>query len=160
MNYDEIQQQITQKIAEVRSTDPDTPIWFYSSDYSDNLATDQLTQFTEHFIPFFEQFDNVFMEIRTKSTNVAPLLQHKNIKNTEIAFSLNPSEVVEKYEFLTPKLDARIQAINTLVNAGYKVGIRFMPLLEIPNYQQIYTQFLDTVTEQLDFQKIYSVFIG
>ena len=160
VNYEHIQQQITDKIATVRATDPDTPIWFYSSDYSDNLATDALTQFSKHFIPFFEQFENVFMEIRTKSTHIAPLLEHKNIKNTEIAFSLNPSEVVEKYEFLTPRLDTRIDAIQQLMDAGYHVGIRFMPLLEIPNYQQIYTDFLEHISKKIEFSQLYSVFIG
>jgi spore photoproduct lyase len=42
-------------------------------------------------------------------------------KNIEIAFSLNPSEVIEKYELKTPALDLRIKAINTLLDAGWQV---------------------------------------
>ncbi|MCH2188307.1 hypothetical protein MK079_00560 [Candidatus Gracilibacteria bacterium] len=160
VNYEEIQKQIAEKITQVRKKDPDTPIWFYSSDYSDNLATDSLTQFTQNFIPFFEGFDNVKMEIRTKSINIARLLEYQNIRNTEIAFSLNPSEIIQTYEHFTPALDARITAIEKLIEQGYQVGIRFMPLIETKDYKNIYKQFLLYVSEKIDFSKIYSVFIG
>jgi len=40
VNYDDIKKQIEQKIVE-RDTPED--IWFYSSDYSDNLATDNFS---------------------------------------------------------------------------------------------------------------------
>jgi hypothetical protein len=39
------------------------------------------------------------MEIRTKSNNIKPLLDLGFVpKNTEIAFSLNPQILVDKYE--------------------------------------------------------------
>jgi len=37
-------------------------------------------------------------------------------KNTEIAFSLNPQELIEKYEKKTTSLDERLQAIQTLLD--------------------------------------------
>jgi DNA repair photolyase len=42
------------------------------------------------------------MEIRTKSINIKNLLSLKPSKNVEIAFSLNPNEVISKYELKTP----------------------------------------------------------
>ena len=159
VNYDDIKKQINQKIDEVRVTSQEN-IWFYSSDYSDNLATDHLTKFCENFIPFFAGKENVFMEIRTKSLNVASLLSLNPTANVEIAFSLNPDEVIKKYENKTPSLDLRIAAINTLINAGWKVGICFIPLLEIENYQEIYRDFLQYVTQKIDFTQVSSVFMG
>jgi hypothetical protein len=39
------------------------------------------------------------MEIRTKSSNIKPLLDLGFVpKNTEIAFSLNPQILIDKYE--------------------------------------------------------------
>jgi hypothetical protein len=35
---------------------------------------DLFSGFSQEFIPFFEQFENVMMEIRTKSSNIKPLL--------------------------------------------------------------------------------------
>ena len=159
VNYDEMQLQILEKIKEVRINSKEN-IRFYTSDYSDNLATDNFTQFTSVFFPFFDSLKNVKAEIRTKSINIGNILKLDPSKNIEIAFSLNPSEVIEKYELKTPLLEMRLKAINTLIDAWWQVGIRFLPLLEIENYKEIYRQFLAEVIKKIDFSKISSVFIG
>jgi spore photoproduct lyase len=156
VNYDEIKSQILEKVSERKWNET---IWFYSSDYSDNLWTDNFTNFTSEFIPFFDTLDNVKMEIRTKSINIKNLLSLKTSKNIEIAFSLNPSEVISKYELKTPWLDLRIKAINTLIDAWWQVWIRFLPLLEIENYKEIYENFLTDITKKIDFSKVSSIFI-
>lgn len=155
VNYDHMKQ----KILETISKDTSKNYWFYSSDYSDNLATDNLTSFCSTFIPFFDTIPNAKMEIRTKSTSIQNLLKIKPSKNVEIAFSLNPQEIISKYELYTPNLDKRIDAINELINAWWQVWIRFLPLLEVDNYKEIYKDFLEYVVQKIDFSKIYSVFI-
>lgn len=175
VNYKDIQEQIKENVKDERrkgkreliyvkttnaKKDEKRKVWFYSSDYSDNLATDTFTDFTKTFIPFFETLPNAMMEIRTKSTNISWLLKMQAPKHTEIAFSLNPQEIVTKYEKLTPTLDMRIKAINTLLDAGWLVWVRFLPLLEVPEYQQIYTSFLKYITNKIDFSKVNSVFVG
>jgi spore photoproduct lyase len=91
--------------------------------------------------------------------NIWNLLKLKPSKNIEIAFSLNPSEVINIYELKTPQLDLRIKAIKTLIENGWQVWIRFLPLLEINNYKEIYKDFLGYITKKIDFEKINSVFI-
>jgi hypothetical protein len=54
----------------VKKRKDDKTYWFYTSDYSDNLAIDNLTNFTLEFVPFFDSFENVKAEIRTKSVNI------------------------------------------------------------------------------------------
>ncbi|MDP2091051.1 MAG: hypothetical protein Q8K30_05645 [Candidatus Gracilibacteria bacterium] len=149
-------------------------IWFYSSDYSDILGMDMFSGFCEEFIEFFEKFGphpnpllskaggqevRVKMEIRTKSSNIKPLLDLGFVpKNTEIAFSLNPQILIDKYEKSTSSLDARIEAINKLISLGFKVGIRFLPLLPINDYEKIYGEFINYIGERIDFCKINSTF--
>lgn len=156
VNYDEMKEQILKKVKERKD---EKTIWFYTSDHSDNLATDNLTNFCEEFVPFFDSLENVKAEIRTKSINIWNILRLNPSKNIEIAFSLNPSEVIKEYELKTPSLDLRIQAINTLIDAGWQVWVRFLPLLEIENYKEIYKEFLQDVVKKIDFSKVYSVFI-
>jgi len=58
-----------------------------------------LSDFHQSFIPFFEQFENVLMETRTKSGNIQSLLDLEFVpQNTEIAFSLNPQVIIDEYE--------------------------------------------------------------
>ena len=158
VNYEDIKSQIIEYL-EKNKKNTKWDIWFYSSDYSDNLATDNLTNFTKEFIPFFNSLENVKLEIRTKSTNIKNLLELSPSKNVEIAFSLNPEEVIEKYELKTLWLDLRISAINKLIEKWWQVGIRFLPLIEIENYKEVYSNFLKYVTKKIDFQKVYSVFV-
>lgn len=154
VNFDEIKQ----KIKDI-DENSNWINWFYSSDYSDNLAVDNITWFSSEFIPFFWDLKNSKMEVRTKSINIKPLLDLKPTKNVEIAFSLNPNEVISKYELKTPSLDLRINAINKLIENWWQVWIRFLPLLEIENYKEIYKEFLEYVVKKIDFDKIYSIFI-
>ena len=166
VNYDDIKKQINEVIEQnsPNSLNKATlkehiSIWFYSSDYSDILWSNKISNFLEEFVPFFEKFDNVMMEIRTKSSNIQDILDLWFIpKNTEFAFSLNPNELIKKYENKTPSLDDRIKAINKLLELNYKVGLRFLPLLPVKNYENIYKEFIEYLRKNIDIKKIHSSF--
>jgi spore photoproduct lyase len=99
------------------------------------------------------------MEIRTKSSNIKPLLDLWFVpKNTEISFSLNPQLMIDKYEKWTSSLIARIISINKLLDLGFKVWIRFLPLLPVPNYEFIYQDFVDLLKDKINFCNINSTF--
>lgn len=158
VNYDDIMESIENKIKEVRNSWFKDTIMFYASDYSDTLAIENLTQFHLNFISFFEKFPNIIMESRTKSVNIDSLNKLWFVpKNTEIAFSLNPEELINKYEKLTPSLDSRIDAINELLSWGFRVWLRFLPLLPVNNYLAIYSTFLDYVITKIDLSKVNSI---
>ena len=157
VNYWHIKKQIKEVLNKNKSKND---IWFYSSDYSDNLATDSFTLFTTEFIPFFDNLKNAKMEIRTKSNNIDNLLNLNSSKNIEIAFSLSPQEIIDSYETGTPMLEQRVQAMKKLISAWWQVGIRFMPLIWCKNYQKIYTEFIKYIVSEIDMNDIYSIFIG
>lgn len=159
VNYEDIKKQIKQKIEELNSQGIEEDIWFYSSDYSDILWMDGFSDFMAEFVEFFEQFDNVKMEIRTKWANIKPLLDLWFVpKNTEVAFSLNPQILIDKYEKATASLDSRLEAINKLQNLWFKVWVRYLPLLPVENYEQIYLEFVELLKNKIDIPKTYSSF--
>jgi len=136
-------------------------IWFYTSDYSDILAMNWISWFLEEFVPFFEQFNNTMMEIRSKSANIKPIFDLWFVpKNTEFAFSLNPQELIDKYEKWTSSLKDRINAINALLEKCYKVWLRFLPLLPVKNYEKIYIEFVDYIKKNISIEKITSIFVS
>ena len=150
-------------------------VWFYSSDYSDILWMDNISGFLCEFVEFFENplslalsprgrkgvEDIAMLEIRTKSANIKPILDLWFIpKNTEFAFSLNPQELIDKYEFGTSSLEDRIKSINILLEKDYKVGLRFLPLLPVKNYEEIYTKFVWEIKQKIDYWKISSTFVS
>ena len=129
------------------------------------MALEPLTHFHEKFLPFFEKFDHVLFETRTKSSNIEVFKTLKNLTgkkylNTEIAFSLNPQEIIATYEKKTSSLTQRIEAINQLLQLGYRVGLRFLPLLPVHHFQTLYEQFLQDLQQKVDFSQISSIFIA
>jgi len=136
-------------------------IWFYSSDYSDILGMNNISGYLEEFIPFFEELENTMMEVRSKSANIKPILDLWFVpKNTEFAFSLNPQELIDKYEHWTSSLEDRIKSINILLEKGYKVWLRFLPLLPVKNYKVIYTEFVKEIKQKIDIKKVSSTFVS
>lgn len=135
-------------------------IYFYPANYTDLLGFEKVTQFHQHFIPFFAQYPDIFVESRTKSDQVWPLLQIDPPDNVEIAWSLNPQEIIDAFEKATPSLEKRITAMQQLLDAGRLVGVRIMPLLPVENYRDIYSRFLDYLGSCIDLHRLHSIFVG
>lgn len=168
LNYEDMQNEITNQIHRVRQSWFDDQITFYASNYADLLATENISHFHENFLPFCETlFDDVLIETRTKSANITTLLDYaKNLnwnsptQKMEIAFSLSPRIIAETYEFWTVSLNDKMEAINKLLEKGFRVWLRFLPLLPVENFQQIYSDFLDEVIDRINVDKIASIAIA
>ena len=161
LNYEDIQKEIKNQIQKERQNLFDGQITFYASNYADLLATEDISRFHENFLPFCETLpENVLVETRTKSANIAPLLNHKPTDRLEIAFSLSPRSISEKYELWTAILDEKLEAINQLLKKWFRVGLRFLPLLPVENFEQIYSEFLDEVVDKIKVEKISSICIA
>ena len=167
LNYEDMQKEIIKQILNVRESWFDGQITFYASNYTDLLATENISYFHKNFLPFCEALpDNVLIETRTKSANITPLLDYtKNLRKSptqkmEIAFSLSPRIIAKKYEIWTASLDEKLEAINKLLEKWFRIGLRFLPLLPVENFKQIYSDFLDEVINKIDIEKITSIAIA
>ena len=78
----------------------------------------------------------------------------------EIAFSLSPRIIAQKYELWTATLDQKLDAINQLLKKWFRTWLRFLPLLPVKNFQEIYSEFLDEVINSLPIEKISSIAIA
>lgn len=163
-----MQKEIINQIEKERKSWFDGQITFYASNYADLLATENISHFHENFLPFCESLpNNVLIETRTKSANITTLIDHtKNLnwksptQKMEIAFSLSPRIIAKKYELWTAALDEKLNAINQLLEKWFRVGLRFLPLLPIKDFQPIYSEFLDEVIKKIDTNKISSIAIA
>ena len=168
LNYEDMQKEISNQIEKERNNWFNGQITFYASNYTDLLATENISHFHEKFLPFCESLpDNVLIETRTKSNNITTLLNYaKNLKwnsptqKMEIAFSLSPRTIAQNYELWTATLDQKIESINRLLEIWFRVWLRFLPLLPVDNFQQIYSDFLDEVIDKLNINKVASIAIA
>ena len=138
----------------------DNPSWFFSGYDCDSLALDPITHFVSDCLEHFSVSPNAYLELRTKSTQIRPLLNREPLSNVVVAYSLSPSAIVKAEEIGTPSLEKRIDALKTLQSQGWKIGLRFDPLLYSDNFNELYAEFFEQVFSELSVDDIHSVSLG
>ena len=80
---------------------------------------------------------------------VDPILPLQHNGKIIVRMSVNPEEIINKVEFGTSRLNDRINAINKLKEAGYKVGIIIAPVIFTDNWEELYLELIKTLSEKL-----------
>jgi len=138
----------------------DEPSWYFSGYDCDSLALEPLTGFIDYCLDRFAEKPNAWLELRTKSTQIRSLLSKPAIDNCVVAYSLSPEPVVKAEEHRTPSLAKRIGALKSLQDAGWRIGLRFDPLLCADNFETLYESLINEVFNTLDIDAIHSVSLG
>lgn len=97
----------------------------------------------------FANTENGFLTLPTKFDMVDDILPLKHNGRIVIRMSVNPAEIINKVEFGTSRLKGRIEAINKLAEAGYKIGILIAPVILVENWQQLYSELIQTLSIEL-----------
>lgn len=74
-------------------------------------------------------------------------LDHKG--KVIVRMSVNPEEIINKVEFGTSRLKGRIEAINKLSEAGYKIGILIAPVIFVENWRELYLELIKELESKL-----------
>jgi spore photoproduct lyase len=135
-------------------------VWFFSGYDCDSLAFEPVTDFAAQFIPRLAKIENAWLELRTKSTQIRTLLNMRAQRRCVCAFSLSPHAVIAAFEHKTPGLDARLDAMQRLIDRGWPVGIRFDPMIMVEDFRSVYGGFFDLVFSRLDASRLHSITIG
>ena len=158
VNYQDFFDEIAE-VADQHKAD-EKPVWFYSGYDCDSLAMEPVTQFADYLVPKFVRLENSVLELRTKSTQIRALLEHTAQPNVVVAYSLSPQDVASAVEAGAPTLAKRIEALQKLQDQGWRIGLRFDPIIWHANYQSSYAEMLQQVFAKLDANKIDSVTLG
>ena len=97
----------------------------------------------------FANTEKGFLTLPTKFDMVDDILPLKHNGRIVIRMSVNPAEIINKVEFGTSRLKGRIEAINKLAEAGYKIGILIAPVILVENWQQLYSELIQTLSVEL-----------
>lgn len=116
---------------------------------SDLVLENTITGNLEWTIERFGENNVGYITFPTKFAYIDSLLKLHHKGRTIIRMSVNPQEIIEKVEFGTSKLNDRIQAINKLKDADYKVGILIAPVILVENWQELYRNLIDILAKEL-----------
>lgn len=95
----------------------------------------------------------------TKFNMVDPILNINHKGRVIFRMSVNPQYIISDIEIGTASLRHRIEAINKMAEADYKVGILIAPVILLDNWKELYSEMLDMLVESLSEKMKKQMFI-
>jgi spore photoproduct lyase len=155
VNQDDFRSAVTEELNQLN-----TPMYLALSYDTDLLAFEGLFGFSRKWIEFVAQETRLSIELRTKSANLSAIKDLEPNERTILAWSLSPETVIKLHEKKTASLKARLQAIQTALDLGWPVRLCIDPILRVPNWELVYQEFLENVSEQIDLHKVRDISVG
>ncbi|WRS28900.1 spore photoproduct lyase [Oscillospiraceae bacterium MB08-C2-2] len=125
------------------------PQTFEIGSNSDLILENTITDNLVYTIKRFAQEGRGHLTFPTKFDMVAPLLGIEHQGKTIFRMSMNPEEIIRSVELGTSHLEARIQALNQMAEAGYPVGMLLAPVILLPDWRQLYGRLIERLADQL-----------
>mgnify|MGYP001161000753 FL=1 len=135
-------------------------ITFFSGYDCDSLALENITGFASHILPLFRDNPLALLEFRTKSIQIKPLDKITPIDNCIMAYSLMPDKMSLELDKKAPTIKRRISTIKKLSEMGWKIGLRFDPLIYGKNWKDYYRELHEEIYSSLNLNTVHSISYG
>lgn len=141
------EQMMNKLIKTANSSDKD--IIFEIGSNSDLVLENTITGNLEWTIESFTISKRGILTFPTKFDMIDPLLPLNHKGKIIPRISVNPDEIIRKVEFKTSPLKARINALNRLCDAGYRVGMLIAPVVMVENWKELYARLIEQLSDEL-----------
>lgn len=111
----------------------------------ENTITDNLPWVIER----FATASRGFISFPTKFDMVEPLLDLDHRGRVIFRMSVNPDFIIRRVELGTSSLAQRIDALNRMAEAGYKVGLLIAPVVLVEDWQNLYQELIEELADKL-----------
>jgi len=116
---------------------------------SDLILENSITNNLVWTIDNFKNTSKGMLTFPTKFDMVDSILPLDHKGKVVVRMSVNPEEIINKVEFGTSRLQGRIEAINKLAEAGYKIGILIAPVILVENWKELYLELIKQLEQKL-----------
>ena len=144
-------EQMLQRLIKTATT-ADRELTFEIGSNSDLVLENTITSNLEWTIERFAKNEKGFITFPTKFDYVDSLLPLDHKGRTIVRMSINPQEIIKKIEFGTTSLGNRINAINKMCEAGYRVGLLIAPVILVDDWKNLYTELLSILADKLSYK--------
>ena len=127
----------------------DRKLTFEIGSNSDLILENTITGNLPWTIENFKNTKNGMLTFPTKFDMVDSILNIDHQGKVITRVSVNPEEIINQIEFGTSRLEGRIQAINKLSEAGYKIGIIIAPVIMVDNWKDLYLELIKQLESKL-----------
>lgn len=158
-------EQMMDKLIKYTNNSPE-PFTFEIGSNSDLILENTITGNLPWTIEQFAKSNKGFITFPTKFDMVDDILNCNHDERVIFRMSVNPQEIIKMIELKTSPLKNRIQAINKMRKAGYKVGILIAPVIFVDNWkelyhglmEQLYNELSDEVKKDVFFEVIFMTY--
>lgn len=116
---------------------------------SDLILENTITNNLVWTIENFKNSKKGLITFPTKFAMVDPILNLDHKGKVVIRMSVNPEEIINRVEFGTSRLKERIDAINKLKDANYRIGILIAPVIMVDNWKEKYAELIKVLNDNL-----------
>lgn len=109
-------------------------------------------EITGNLIKTIEEFGKKgrgYITFPTKFSMVDRLVNLNHNGKVIFRMSVNPEFIIKKVEIGTSSLNKRIDAVNKMCEAGYRVGLLIAPVIFVDNWKELYIELLNMLYENL-----------
>lgn len=131
-----------------------------TGEYTDSLALESITQTTLHLVPLLHEFPNVYLELKTKTVDMDPILGLEPRERMILAWSLNPDCLIQKEEIGAAPLKERLKAASKAQSCGHPIAFHFDPLLRFEGWEEAYRDVVAQLSEAVDLSRVLWVSLG
>jgi spore photoproduct lyase len=140
---------------------PETPgLNLYAGVLTDSLLADDVTHYTRLLVALCRNHPQHQLELRTKTDNVAVLLEQAPPPNLTVTWTLNPEKITSDYEIGAAPLDARLAAMRRCCDRGFAVGFHIDPIIHIDGWQAAYHDLVERIFHVVAAGEISTMSIG
>lgn len=150
-------EQMLNKIIQT-SEKSDKELTFEIGSNSDLVLENTITGNLKWTIEKFADTQKGFLTFPTKFHFIDDILDINHKGKIIVRISVNPEEIINSVEFGTSRLKDRINSINKLREAGYKIGILIAPVILVDNWKKIYLELIQRLNEELSLKVKKDVF--
>jgi len=151
-------EQMLEKLLKTANNSP-KDLTFEIGSNSDLVLENTITGNLEWTVENFSKSKKGFLTFPTKFHMIEPLLSLNHRGRIIARISVNPEKVIRQIEFGTSPLKARVKALNQLCEAGYRVGMLIAPVVLAENWQQLYSELIEYLADELSLQAKEQLFI-
>ena len=157
--FTNLEEKIEQTLKEIDSK----PEWIFrvgTGEFTDSLAIDPITHWTDMLLPMFAKRKNAVLELKTKTTQIERLLSSEYRDRIIVSWSLNSPHIALREEHKAATLKKRLEAARQCQSEGFIVGFHFDPLIPHQKWKDEYQRTLEMMDRFIDPKGVIWISLG
>ena len=148
------------RVFEAIDNNPDKIFRVGTGEFTDSLALDPITRWSETILEGFSERNNAVLELKTKTANTAGLLGSRYRDRIIVSWSLNSPFISRREEHGAVSLTRRLECARECQSEGFIIGFHFDPLIQHKDWMDEYRKTVDLMGKYIDPEGIIWISLG